>query len=156
MELARPEDPRGRGRGVAIVVVAAAVCALVARALRSRARAPAPVAVAAVEPPLDLRAEAFAAFAALESQAASDEEFAERLALAVRGYARSRLRLRADTLTTDEIADSFRLHARDDAAARATAALLPCDPVKFARMRIGLEQRARAIADARAFVEAAS
>lgn len=156
MELARPEDPRGWGWVVAIVVVA--VCALVARALRSRARAalPAPVAVAAAEPLRDLRAEAFAAFAALESRPASDEEFAERLALAVRGYARSRLRLRADTLTTDEIADSFRLHAKGDAAARATAALLPCDLVKFARMRIGAEQRACAIADARAFVEAAS
>lgn len=156
MELARPEATRGWGGVVAIVVVA--VLALVARALRSRVRAvsPAPVAMAAAEPQRDLRAEAFAAFAALESRPASDEEFAERLALAVRGYARSRLRLRADTLTTDEIADSLRLHAKADAAARATAALSPCDLVKFARMRIGAEERARAIADARAFVEAAS
>lgn len=156
MELARPEAPRGWGWILALVVAAA--FAAVSRALRMRARVatPAPVPVVTAEPPRDLRAEALAAFAALESRPTSDEEFAQLLAFAVRGHARAMLRLRADTLTTEEIEASLRLHAKADAAARATAALLPCDLVKFARMRIGAEQRARAIADARAFVEAAS
>ncbi len=156
MDLARPQV--ADGWEVPVALAAFAVLALVAFALQSRSRRSesAPLPATNLEPARDLRADAFAAFVDLESRPSSDGEFAERLALAVRGYARLRLRLRADTLTTEEIAGSLRQQEHVKAAERAAAALLPCDLVKFARMSLGAEQRLRAIAAAREFVEAAS
>jgi hypothetical protein len=157
MELLRP------GQRTAWLPPALAAFALVAawlltRGLRSsrRARVSTPVPAVAAQPARDPRETALEAIAAIESRTADDIEFAAALATALREWAARRSRMRASTLTTEELVLALSAHAGPRATEQFGVALSPCDLVKFARMRLGPDGRARSLAAARACVEAAS
>ena len=72
----------------------------------------------------------------------------------MRAWAEARIGRRTDVLTTDEIAAALSQRADGVAEARFVAVLSPCDLAKFAQARADRATCMRAIADARACVEA--
>jgi len=158
MTLAVPQQASG-WFGVALTLLACTVATFVARAfLRSRSRAASAIEpVSLAQPPRDARADALRALQSLEGDAGGvgfDAAFAERLAATMRAWAEARIGRRTDVLTTDEIAAALSQRADGVAEARFVAVLSPCDLAKFAQARADRSARMRAIADARACVEA--
>ena len=157
MELLRPEERTG-WLAAAVAAIAFAVLGLLTRSLRAsrRVRAAVPVAAVPAQPARDPRETALEAIAAIESRTADDIEFAAALATALREWAARRSRMRASTSTTEELVLALSAHAGPRVTEQFCVALSPCDLVKFARMRLGPDGRARSLAAARACVEAAS
>ena len=157
LELLRPGQ-RTAWLPPALAALALVAAWLLTRSLRSsrRARVSTPVPAVVAPPARDPRETALEAIAAIESRAADDVEFAAALAMALREWAARRSRMRASTSTTEELAVALAAHAGPRATQQFGVALSPCDLVKFARMRLGPDGRARSLAAARACVEAAS
>lgn len=157
MELLRPE--RGADWSpLAFATVALAAVGLLVRGLRSsrRARTAAPVFEAPAEPAHDARGAALEAIASIGARSVDDVEFAAALAKAMREWAARRSRMRASTSTTEELCAALAASVGPVATQQFNAALSPCDLVKFARMKLGSDGRARSLAAARACVEASS
>ena len=160
MALAVPKEASG-WVGAVIALLACAVATFVARTFwRPRSRL-----ASAIEPsspaqaPRDARADALRELQSLEGDSGDlgfDAAFAERLAETMRAWAAARIGRRTDVLTTDEIAAALWQRADATSQARFVAALSPCDLAKFAQTRADRAARMRAIADARACVEAQS
>ncbi len=157
MDLLRPE-PVASWMPMAFAAAALAAVGFLVRGLRSsrRARAAAPVVEAPAEPAHDARGAALEAIASIGARSVDDVEFAAALAKAMREWAARRSRMRASTSTTEELCAALAASVGPVATQQFTAALSPCDLVKFARMKLGSEGRARSLAAARACVEASS